>query len=1352
MGDKFSWERLLKRNKEEEQNDNTIDLVPDTPPMGPVAPLKASKPAAPKASLPPVISSEPDKPRPPLVIDWDEYQQTEQPSHSPAEMPRSEPIQANLPPVEPQAPVMVTSAPPVASPIEVPSATPQGPESTPDTPAFTPIAPPSESVASAPVVPEPSQFWERLGENTTQALSNPVGPAVAGWDDVELTPRERSSSMRVSSDQLAGTVEPENFAPISAEEKIEQTIQSISQSSAWDEPEHPYAPPVSTPPDEVTSTESVAAKAHRPIEPPSGTAGFTVHGGEPAGQLAPIEFNSMPTPPVEYPTPEPPASSTPFMPPAEVPVTCAESAPVVAAAPPVASTPESPTWEEAETFTPIMPPIAPEPEVPASNGGFWESILGPEASANISATPPPPVSTAPEMIEEAPVEAPSFFEKTHSTESPTTAPAPAIAPDACTPADSMFELPTDEATLQEARDIRLGEVLVNHRLVTQAQIDRAVDRQRETGQKLGEVLVGLGMVSERRLLQVLAAQKGVSPWHLEEDAPSTDALCTVPYELCKEHQVLPVAVRGELLLLAMRDTQDLAAVEVIRSYTGRRVEPVLAEASLLAAQIERSHGLMPEATLRDPEVEAFDNAPIAPVAPADMVVESPQIEQETSAVATPFQELPKLESMDAAMDWLAEPLPPEQIVAMPEEVGFHQTPREPEVETTDSAPEWDESAPVENNFAPPIAEDPHYESQVDESLEAHSDVEFASADASYGSAFEASPQENNEFAEFDASIEQPEYPSEESFESDGAECEDSWQEPEGHCPICDEPNPVAENPSLDPIEFHPTVTPEKAFSPSNEEPEFSPIPLVTEVAPPPVLEPETVAAHQEPAGNEGTDTLDSFEVEELDEVAYSLSEESLPEESLPEPSEDWLAEPEPSTSDSFKFEAAESEELAESYSYEAPVQEEESEPVVQTAESEGQPDAEPLVEQEEPAAFRQETSPVAPEAEFDLDQLFQKAASLNARALFVEIGAESAELSYQFARSNGPREPLTTDHLESLMAALTERIGFDARSMDTGAVATISVKIDDFCFNAHLTALTTSLGTRIKISFPRLNLAVRGIRDLHIEPENAKLVESLLHQPYGLLLIAGPAASGKTTTLYAIAAELQRCGCTVVTCESPVEAQLPGVHQIDAAGRDLDSLVDAVLRQGADRVFIGEITDAASAQLVIDAALAGCAVVATLRSLDSADAIETLLDWGIAPHRLARALNGVLAQRLIRTLGDGSYKSDEITTAEAEALKQYFGNPQIRELPRAAATESWDGFSGETAIHEVFVNSEETAALIACQKPMEEVMDIAGYYGYLPLRFDGLRRVTTGETTFDELRRTVALRPLRKSEPRSLAG
>lgn len=134
----------------------------------------------------------------------------------------------------------------------------------------------------------------------------------------------------------------------------------------------------------------------------------------------------------------------------------------------------------------------------------------------------------------------------------------------------------------------IGEYLVNHKLITSEQLNEALEAQRRSSLPLSQVLVSMRYISEDKLLRSMAAQMGVAPWSIEKDLPSAEALTALPHEVCVKHQILPVQVKGDLLVLAMRNPQDLEVIELARNLSKKRIEPVLAIGDRLVRAIERA--------------------------------------------------------------------------------------------------------------------------------------------------------------------------------------------------------------------------------------------------------------------------------------------------------------------------------------------------------------------------------------------------------------------------------------------------------------------------------------------------------------------------------------------------------------------------------------------------------------------------------------------------------------------------------------------------------------------------------------------------------------------------------------------
>ena len=133
---------------------------------------------------------------------------------------------------------------------------------------------------------------------------------------------------------------------------------------------------------------------------------------------------------------------------------------------------------------------------------------------------------------------------------------------------------------------QLGEILLSHKVITQEQLTSALEEQKLHPRPLGRILVQMGFLSDKLLLQALSAQKGVSAWHLDVDSPHPAALAKLSQQVCREYNVLPVRVQGDLLILAMKDPDDIGTIELVRNITGMRIDPVMAEEGRLVRAVE----------------------------------------------------------------------------------------------------------------------------------------------------------------------------------------------------------------------------------------------------------------------------------------------------------------------------------------------------------------------------------------------------------------------------------------------------------------------------------------------------------------------------------------------------------------------------------------------------------------------------------------------------------------------------------------------------------------------------------------------------------------------------------------------
>ncbi|HEX7937874.1 MAG TPA: ATPase, T2SS/T4P/T4SS family, partial [Gemmatimonadaceae bacterium] len=262
-------------------------------------------------------------------------------------------------------------------------------------------------------------------------------------------------------------------------------------------------------------------------------------------------------------------------------------------------------------------------------------------------------------------------------------------------------------------------------------------------------------------------------------------------------------------------------------------------------------------------------------------------------------------------------------------------------------------------------------------------------------------------------------------------------------------------------------------------------------------------------------------------------------------------------------------------------------------------------------------------------------------------------------------------------------------------------------------------------------LTLDGMGFLEDEQER---IERLLDAREGLVLVTGPTGSGKTTTLYAALRRLQQQGVNIVTVEDPIEYRLPGIVQVqvnERAGLTFAAALRSIMRQDPDVLLIGEIRDRETAEIAIQASLTGHLVFSTLHTNDAASAVTRLADVGVAPYKIATAVKGVLAQRLLRrhcacrAKGGGR---EQLMVAEP---------PPVR-CPECGG----EGFRGRLAIVEVLISSPEFERAVAAGEASDKLSELARQGGMRSLWESGMAHVERGHTSQAELLR-VATPPVR---------
>ena len=250
----------------------------------------------------------------------------------------------------------------------------------------------------------------------------------------------------------------------------------------------------------------------------------------------------------------------------------------------------------------------------------------------------------------------------------------------------------------------------------------------------------------------------------------------------------------------------------------------------------------------------------------------------------------------------------------------------------------------------------------------------------------------------------------------------------------------------------------------------------------------------------------------------------------------------------------------------------------------------------------------------------------------------------------------------------------------------------------------------------------------------------LAAEPYGMLLVTGPTGSGKTTTLYAVISEVNRGIDKIITIEDPVEYQLPGVLQIpvnEKKGLTFARGLRSILRHDPDKIMVGEIRDPETAEIAVQSALTGHLVYTTVHANNVFDVIGRFTHMGVDTYNFVSALNGVMAQRLVRVNCPQCATSD---TPGGQLLDDsQVGDPGGFRFTRGGGCAHCrgTGFRGRKAIGELLPMSDEMRELIVARAPLRQLKDVALSGGTRFLRDAALDLVRAGETTLEEINRVT---------------
>jgi type II secretory ATPase GspE/PulE/Tfp pilus assembly ATPase PilB-like protein/CheY-like chemotaxis protein len=301
------------------------------------------------------------------------------------------------------------------------------------------------------------------------------------------------------------------------------------------------------------------------------------------------------------------------------------------------------------------------------------------------------------------------------------------------------------------------------------------------------------------------------------------------------------------------------------------------------------------------------------------------------------------------------------------------------------------------------------------------------------------------------------------------------------------------------------------------------------------------------------------------------------------------------------------------------------------------------------------------------------------------------------------------------------------------------VSVNGEFVDLRISTLPASHGEKVVIRVLNQKATTLALDSLGLADDEQKAIRSLLSHKEGIILVTGPTGSGKTTTLYSALRAVQGTGVNIVTVEDPVEYRLgENIVQVqvnEKAGLTFASALRSILRQDPDVVLVGEIRDKETAQIALQASLTGHLVLSTLHTNDAPNTVTRLVDIGMESYKIAPALRGIVAQRLMRRLCKNCC---QVATEPVSERFARFVPPGVTLYQAVGCSDcAMTGYRGRFSIVEVMTMNPELERRIADGATAEKIAEAARSAGMRSLWGSGLRHVLAGESTFEELTRVT---------------
>ncbi len=306
----------------------------------------------------------------------------------------------------------------------------------------------------------------------------------------------------------------------------------------------------------------------------------------------------------------------------------------------------------------------------------------------------------------------------------------------------------------------------------------------------------------------------------------------------------------------------------------------------------------------------------------------------------------------------------------------------------------------------------------------------------------------------------------------------------------------------------------------------------------------------------------------------------------------------------------------------------------------------------------------------------------------------------------------------------------------------LTVHLDADVMDVRVSIMPIADGESIVLRLFNKESAPFTLEELGFAEEHLELLQRLSRLPHGLVLATGPTGSGKTTTLNAILRRIDAQSRKIITIEDPIEYILKDIDQIqtnDRIGLTFDSILRRVLRHDPNVIMVGEIRDTETAELAVRASLTGHLVFSTLHTNDSVSTVTRLVNMKVPAYLIAAVLRAAIAQRLVRRVCPECRRKMKPSVMQRALFRQYnVSAPWVYRGEGCDACNS-TGYKGRIALMEMFVSDETVERMIMTERPVSEISEHLTGAGMKTLMADGLVKAASGQTSFEEIERTVML-------------